>query len=174
MMKESRQRQLLEGQSSVARKVFECVPIQEAWSENEIVKAMRAAGPTIASHAVRGCLLDMFDVGLIKRPSANYYQRVPVQPFLRLSAAPTQKPTPASEPAMTTTTVKKTETAPLDLLGTVATELALLASEFGERLRALALRVEEVALTVEAQREADAAIIAQANQLKVLLKGFGE
>jgi hypothetical protein len=173
-MKESRQRQLLEGQSSVARKVFECVPIQEPWTENDIVKAMRAAGSTIASHAVRGCLLDMVDVGLIKFPSTGYYQRVPVQPFLRLNAAPTQQPTPASQPAMPTTTAKKPEVTPLDLLATVATELTLLASEFSERLRALSLRVEEVALSVAAQREADAAIIAQANQLKVLLKGFGE
>lgn len=175
MMKESRQRQLLEGQSSVARKVFEGVPIQEAWAENEILKAMRTSGVTIAAHTIRACLLDMKDVGLIKEPRQGQFQRAPVQPYLRLSESqsPTQQPTQASEPVMPTTT--KTQTpSPLDLLATVATELVLLSSEFSERMKALAARVEEVALSVAAQREADAAIIAQANQLKVLLKGFGE
>jgi hypothetical protein len=178
-MKESRQRQLLEGQSSVARKVFEGVPIQEAWHEKEIITAVRTAGVTIAAHTVRGCLLDMKDVGLIKEPHKGMYQREPVQKFLRL---PEVKDTLAIqqitiEPTMTakTYTPAKAQTVtPLDLLGTVATELTLLASEFGERLRALALRVEEVALSVEAQREDDAKIIAKANQLKDLLKGFGE
>lgn len=176
MMKESRQQQLLEGQSSVARKVFEGVPIQDAWAEKEIVKAMRTGGFTIAAHAVRGCLLDMKDVGLIKEPKSGHFQRVPVQSYLRLSEVtePLAKFQPSNEPAMQTPTTKKPEPTPLDLLATVATELVLLSSEFSERMKALALRVEEVALSVGAQREADAAIIAQANQLKVLLKGFGE
>jgi hypothetical protein len=176
-MKESRQRQLLEGQSSVARKVFEGVPIQEAWAENEILKAMRTSGVTIAAHTIRACLLDMKDVGLIKEPRQGQFQRAPVQPYLRQSEAVAPKPVennpiPASEPVMQTPTAK-TPT-PLDLLGTVATELVLLSSEFSERMKALADRVEDVALSVAAQRESDAAIIAQATQLKELLKGFGQ
>jgi hypothetical protein len=111
---------------------------------------------------------------LIKEPKSGHFQRVPVQPYLRLNDHKPYTPEPISEPAMPTPTDKKTEVTPLDLLATVATELALLASEFGERLRALSLRVEEVALSVGAQREADAAIIAQATQLKELLKGFGQ
>lgn len=182
-MKESRQRQLLEGQSSVARKVFEGVPIQEAWPENAIFSAVRTAGVTIASHAVRGCLLDMKDVGLIKEPVKGQFQREPVHPPLRLREIQAKAAMPqttnqtkpiAIEPTMPTTTTKKTEVTPFDLLGSVVTELTLLASEFSERLRALSLRVEEVALSVEAQREDDAKIIAKANQLKDLLKGFGE
>lgn len=176
MMKESRQRQLLEGQSSVARKVFEGVPIQEAWPENAIFDAIRNNNISIAAHAVRGCLLDMKDVGLVKELPKGYFQRVAVQPYLRLSEDKNTQATQAItiEASMQTPTAKKTEPTPLDLLATVATELTLMASEYSERLRALSLRVEEVALSVASQREADAAIIAQANQLKVLLKGFGE
>lgn len=164
MMKESRQRQLLEGQSSMARKVFEGVPIQEAWSENDIVKAMRSSSMTVAVHTIRACLLDMVDAGLIRQPKSGHYQREPVQPFLRL---PTDQPTNNIEPVMST--AKKPEPTPLDLLGTVATELVLMASEFAERMKALAARVEEVALQVEAQREADASTMAKVNQLKALL-----
>lgn len=176
MMKESRQRQLLEGQSSVARKVFEGVPIQEAWEETAIIKAVRTAGVTIAAHAVRGCLLDMKDVGLIKEPHKGQFQRMPVQPPLRLTekTANESTPTPAIEPAMQTTTAKKPEQTPLDMLSTLATELTLMATEYGERMRALSLRLEEIALKVEEQREDDAKIIEQANQLKTLLKGFGQ
>jgi hypothetical protein len=175
-MKELRQRQLLEGQSSVARKVFEGVPIQEAWPENAIFDAVRNNNICIAAHAVRGCLKDMKDVGLVREAPKGHFQRTPVQPPLRLSAAPVQKikPQPVSEPTVQTPTAKAATVTPLDLLGSVATELTLLASEFGERLRALSLRVEEVALLVEAQREDDAKVIEQANQLKALLKGFGQ
>lgn len=176
MMKESRQKQLLEGQSSVARKVFEGVPIQEAWAENEILKAMRSAGVTIASHAVRACLLDMKEAGLIKEPTKGQFQRVPVQPYLRLTEKAVTKstPTPIIEATMQTTTAKKAEQTPLDMLSTVATELTLMATEYAERMRTLALRLEEIALKVEEQREEDAKIIEQANQLKTLLKGFGQ
>lgn len=176
MMKEQRQRQLLEGQSSVARKVFEGVPIQEAWPENAIFDAIRNNNISIAAHAVRGCLLDMKDVGLVKEPSKGHFQRVPVQPFLRLNEDKDTQSTKTIdiEAPMQTTTAKKTEPTPLDLLATVATELTLMASEFSERMRAMALRVEEVALSVGSQREEDAKVIEQANQLKALLKGFGQ
>lgn len=176
MMKESRQRQLLEGQSSVARKVFEGVPIQEAWAENEILKAMRTAGVTIASHTVRACLLDMKDVGLIKEPSKGQFQRVPVQPYLRMSDETAERlkqkfnPTPAEEPAMQTTTAKAPAPTPLDMLSTIATELTLMATEYGERMRAMSLRLEEVALKIEEQREVDAASMEKANKLQALLK----
>lgn len=174
MMKESRQRQLLEGQSSVARKVFEGVPIQEAWSENEIVKAMRASHITVAAHTVRACLLDMKDVGLIKEPRQGQYQRMPVQPYLRLSDAPTETihPTANNEPAMPTTTAKAPTITPLDQLSTIATELTLMSAEFGDRLKALAVRLEEVALAVETQREEDAAAMAQVNQIQTLMKAL--
>lgn len=172
-MNESRQKQLLDGQSSVARKVFEGVPIQEAWAETGIAQAMRNRGVTIASHTVRACILEMKDAGLIKEPRTGHYQRAPVTTKVaKVLSLPTET---ISEPVMTgkTYTVKPTPS-PLDLLGTVATELTLLASEFGERMRALALRVEEVALSVEAQREQDAEAMAKAQQLRALLKGFAE
>lgn len=171
MMKESRQRQLLDGQGSVARKVFDGVPIQEAWPEKEIVLAMRTSGMTIASHTVRACLLDMKDVGLIKEPKKGQFQRVPVQPYLRLTDVtdPLTK-TPASEPTMQTTTAKAPAPTPLDMLSTIATELELMSAEFGARMKGLANRLEEVALKIEEQREVDAASMDKANKLQALLK----
>lgn len=176
MMKESRQRQLLEGHGSVARKVFDGVPIQEAWPEKEIVRSMRTNNITIAAHTVRACLLDMKDAGLIKEPSKGLFQRVPVQPYLRLTekAVTESTPTPIIEATMQTTTAKKAEQTPLDMISTISTELTLMATEYGERMRAMSLRLEEIALKVEEQREEDAKIIAKANQLKDLLKGFGQ
>lgn len=75
---------------------------------------------------------------------------------------------------MQTTTAKKAEQTPLDMISTISTELTLMATEYGERMRAMSLRLEEIALKVEEQREEDAKIIAKANQLKDLLKGFGQ
>lgn len=89
-MKESRQQQLLQGNTGLAKKVFEFVPMQEAWSAQTINQAMRTSSSTTAAHhAVRACLGDMKDQGLIREPKPGYFQRDPVkgktvvQPYLR-------------------------------------------------------------------------------------------
>ena len=48
-MNESRQQQILAGQSSIAQKVFTLVPIQAAWSNHEIHGAALTAKATGAS-----------------------------------------------------------------------------------------------------------------------------
>lgn len=169
MMKESRQRQLLEGQSSVARKVFEGVPIQEYWAEDEILRHLKLTSTGASPHTVRACLGELKDAGLIREPLKNHFQRAIVN---------IKPPKPeASEAVMNNGTQKsgqpKAEITPMDQLATVGTELTLLATEFGERLRAMALRIEEVALSVESQRESDAAAMAKVRQFQGLLKSIG-
>lgn len=174
-MNESRQRQLLDGQTNTARKVFEMVPIQEAWRDSDISRSLRVAGTTGASlHVIRGCLGELESAGLVRRVSHGQYQRTPVNKHTAVGQTnvPNPQPTaqPKSEPAMQEPTPKAPMPAPLDLLGAVAADLALMASEFAARIKTLAARVEEVGLSVEAQREADAAAMAKASRLQALLK----
>lgn len=166
-MNESRQRVLLEGQSSTARKLFNMVPIQEAWTESDISRASYASGSVrLGLNTVRACLMDLKESGLIKETQRGRFQRAPVT---MKEATPALTIIKNSEPAMTTA-APTPAVAPLDLLGAVATELTLLSSEFAARAKALAARVEEVALSIEAQREQDAASMAKANKLQALLK----
>lgn len=80
----------MQGLNGVAKKVYECVPIAEAWTSVQVMGAMRnLTGSTPDAQIVSGCLTRLVDGGLIKRIARDQYQRVPVQ----------QKPQP-EEPKM--------------------------------------------------------------------------
>ncbi len=50
----------------------------------------------------------------------------------------------------------------------------ILADDFSKRMKALASRIEEVALSVEAERETNAAAVGKLKQLQELLKGISQ
>ena len=75
-MNESRQQQMLAGQSSIAQKVFGHVPIQARWSARDIHGAVLAANASGASaYAVRRALGELKDAGLIREPIGGKFQR---------------------------------------------------------------------------------------------------
>ncbi|KII34871.1 hypothetical protein NL64_06310 [Pseudomonas fluorescens] len=168
-MNESRQQQLLASQSGLARKVYEAVPIQACWSETTILNAARLTGVNTAPHVIRACLRDMKDSGLIREPTRGEFQRETVT----IKAPKPTKPI-LSKPAMTTKQPEtvKSPVSPIDLLSEVSTELASIGTEFLLRMQLLSTRVDELALSIEAQRETDATAMAKAHQLQALLKEF--
>jgi len=183
-MNDSRQRRLLEGQSATARKLYEFVPYREAWVEGDIAKAAHNGHVRVGLHVIRKCLLDMKDAGLIKETQRHYYQRVAVT---KAKKQPTHTNEPSANeaimskptaPAVPPTLIRnEVSAAPvvdsMELLAGVSTELTTLGVEFIGRIKALAGRVDEVALQVEAQREADIAKMAKVNQLQALMKDLG-
>ncbi|EJM94723.1 hypothetical protein PMI33_00144 [Pseudomonas sp. GM67] len=60
----------------------------------------------------------------------------------------------------------------LDVLATLSGEVVSLSDEFSKRMKALAGRIEEVALTVEAERESNAEAIVKAKRLQEALREF--
>jgi len=163
---ESRQLQLLAGQSSIARKVFEFVPIQDAWSTHDIHNASVTANATgISSYAVRRALGELKDAGLIREPVGGKFQR----------DAATQKT--KKEPVMTQVAkptvgaIKKPEGA-LDVLAALSGEVVNLSDEFSKSMKAMAARIEEVALSVAAEQESNAEALGKLKQLQSLLKGM--
>lgn len=167
-MNESRQQQVLAGQSSIAQKVFTLVPIQAAWSNHEIHGAAITAKATGASpYAIRRALGELKEAGLIREPVGGKFQR----------DAATQKP--IKEQAVTqvaktsVVSIKKSEGA-LDVLASLSSEVVSLADDFSKRMKALATRIEEVALSVEAERETNAAAVGKLKQLQELLKGISQ
>ena len=69
--------------------------------------------------------------------------------------------------------IKKPEGA-LDVLASLSGEVVNLADDFSKRMKVLATRIEEVALSVEAERETNAAAVGKLKQLQELLKGISQ
>lgn len=167
-MNESRQQQILAGQSSIAQKVFTLVPIQAAWSTHEIHGAAITAKATGASpYAIRRALGELKEAGLIREPVGGKFQRDAATPKTIKEQAVTQVAKQA------VVSIKKSEGA-LDVLASLSGEVVILADDFSKRMKALASRIEEVALSVEAERESNAAAVGKLKQLQELLKGISQ
>lgn len=167
-MNESRQQQILAGQSSIAQKVFTLVPIQAAWSNHEIHGAALTAKATGASpYAIRRALGELKEAGLIREPVGGKFQRDAATPkTIKEQAVP-------QVAKQTVVSIKKPEGA-LDVLASLSGEVVSLADDFSKRMKALASRIEEVALSVEAERETNAAAVGKLKQLQELLKGISQ
>jgi len=164
-MTPAKQEILMQGQTGIAKKVYDCVPIAEAWSSFQVMTALRnMTGSTPDSRIVSGCLSSLVDAGLIKKNGRDSFQRIPVEPKTK-----TQEPKMA-EPAkkIETPAEPKRTASPLEMLGELATEIVGMA----EHLKRLASRVEDVALAVEQEREANAKSMESYRQLKALLKSL--
>ncbi|MCO6057327.1 hypothetical protein NG726_11660 [Pseudomonas sp. MOB-449] len=163
-MTPAKQETLMQGQSGIAKKVYECVPIAESWSSFQVMTAMRnLTGSTPDSRIVSGCLSTLVDSGLVKKSGRDQYQRIPVE----------QKQKP-EEPKMTAPAKKQSEVSavpvrkatPLEMLGELAGEIVGMA----EHMKRLAARVEDVALAVEQDRESHSEELGKLRQLQALLK----
>jgi hypothetical protein len=170
---ESRQQQLLAGQSAISRKVFDTVPIQESWSVTDIYNALRASNVGADSRSVRRCLFDLRDIGLIREPSSGQFQRSPTtvksnsEPVMITSSMTTSSILPLP-------ILKKPAPSALDALAGLSAEVIGLSEEIGLRMKKLAARIEEVALSVEAEREVNAESLGKLKQLQSLLKGIAQ
>lgn len=167
-MNESRQQQILAGQSSIAQKVFTLIPIQAAWSNHEIHGAALTAKATGASpYAIRRALGELKEAGLIREPVGGKFQRDAATPKTIKEQVVNQVAKQA------VVSIKKSEGA-LDVLASLSGEVVSLADDFSKRMKALASRIEEVALSVEAERETNAAAVGKLKQLQELLKGISQ
>jgi DNA-binding transcriptional regulator YhcF (GntR family) len=166
-MNESRQQQILAGQSSIAQKVFGYVPIQTSWSNHEIHGAVSTAKATGASpYAVRRALGELKDAGLIREPVGGKFQRDAATPKPKKEQVMTQ----AAKQAVVA--IKKPEAGALDVLAALSGEVISLSDEVSWRMKKLAERIEEVALSVEAEREGNAEAVGKLKQLQSLLKSL--
>ena len=90
----------LDGQTAIARKVFDFVPIQDAWAANKIVSEMIRCGlPRIDFRTIEGCLHRLKDAGLVKEPERGAFQRVMPRteaPKVQLQVCSSTGPAPGS------------------------------------------------------------------------------
>lgn len=164
-MTPAKQDSLMQGQTGIAKKVYECVPIAEAWSSFQVMAAMRnLTGSTPDTRIVSGCLTSLADAGLIKKTGRDSYQRLPVEQKQKAQEKQMAAPAKKTEQQVVPTTT----TSPLEMLGELATEIVGMA----EHMKRLAARVEDVALAVEQDRESTSKSMEGYRQLKALLKSL--
>lgn len=165
---------LLQGQTSIARKLFEFVPIAEEWSEFQIANEMRrVTGSAPDLKVTRGCLRDLADSGLIRHRN-NQFRRAQAQEKTKqkeaeMSAAKavtTLQLNPAAKAE------QKHAPSPIEILGDIAGSIVALGKSVAEQLQQLAGRVEEAALQIEQGQEANAESLEKLKQLQSLLKSL--
>lgn len=164
-MNAAKQQNLLAGQSSLARKVFQVVPIQERWSAHDIFNSLMVAQSTGAQFpAVRRGLTELKETGLIREPVNGHFQRTAI------TITPSREQIMSKE-TKTTVTAMQSQGSALDTLAVLSGEVISFAEEVGQRMKKLAARIEEVALSVEAEREVTAETLNKFKLLQSLLKG---
>ena len=164
-MNASKQQNLLAGQSSLARKVFQVVPIQERWSAHDIFNSLMVAQSTGAQFpAVRRGLVELKETGLIREPVNGHFQRTAI-------TIPPSREQIMTKETKTSDTTMPSQGSALDTLAVLSGEVISFAEEVGQRMKKLAARIEEVALSVEAEREVTAETLNKFKLLQSLLKG---
>lgn len=179
----------LQGQTSIAQKIFTFVPVQEAWTPGEIHAQLRKAGINRDFRVVSGCLQTLQEAGLIKVvDGGTKYQRDPMPELVPLPRP--KKPAPQRvQPQSIETQVEETEVktknanqqapapaaAPVSVIDALATYANSLRAE-AARLNAMADELEVVALQIEEKHEEQLsqfkAEVQKLQQLRNLLQGI--
>lgn len=141
----ARQRVLLASQTAVARKVFEAVPIQEAWTGRQIQRALeRTTRASTELNLLMGCLNTLKESGLIVEPRVGVFERVKLREQVE---KPMQTRNASTKPAS------------VEML----TELA-------SRARKLADDLDAAASVINEEHETNAGNLATLAQLQTLFK----
>jgi hypothetical protein len=126
-MNPSRMRALEASQTSIARKVLDCVPLREWWHSTDIERELYRQGVRPGIRIVEGCLASLRDQGLIREAQNNRYQRVEAKEEKVVPIAQNKQPAPAQDPEDQSPFAKLCRIA--HVLRTVATEIDDLALE---------------------------------------------
>ena len=157
-MTPEKQKQKLSGQTTIAQKIFQFVPIAEEWGAAQIGQTMtRACGSQTDPRTLLGCLGQLTESGLIRATSRGTFQRAPIsQPSapqpqkqekeIKVMTAPVAQATP------------KATTSAIDLLASLA-----------QKLRAVANDIDAAALAIEEGQTQNAVEAEKLKQLKALL-----
>lgn len=153
-MTPARFEQLARGQTGVARKVLEAVPIQEPWSTSEIHREIYRVGVRIGVDVLEGCLKALRKSKLILEPQPGQ--------FIRTGLRLVENGTATEEEDEDTEVQPKkaiTPEAAFDKLARLATQMRVLTKEF-----------EDTVLEVQAEIEQEREKTAKLRQLQAMLK----
>jgi hypothetical protein len=143
--------EILSAQTAIARKVFEVVPIQDAWTSQQIGGALtQQTRSSIQFRTLEGCLNTLKDAGLIYELTRGRFQRV--TPRETLKAVPmTTKPE----------VIEAAQPGAVEVL-----------NELAARARRLAEDIEAAAEMIVEQSHDNEQALHKLNQLQAILKSL--
>lgn len=174
----------LQGMRSICARVHRAVPINEAWHIRDILREIvRQGGTPIEMHNLAGTLSNLKDSGLVSEPEPKHFRstvrigEIKIEDEEESSSMPRAIANPVLKPEQAAEVIKPTPAKPaaLDQLASLANELASFADTLRHglaRVAQIASELEEVALSIEHEREADQALLAKARRLTEALDGF--
>lgn len=172
--------QKLEGQTIIARKVFDAVPIEGPWNANQVAQEVkRATGTNPDPHTLRGCLNSLKSAGLVRECSPGHWQRVHTHSRDRSPAAELKEvkklmvvPKPESAPPKLPEAGKNGNSGNIDAIGKLSA-IAVAARNIGRSCNELATEIEDTALAIQGGIEANEGNLEKLKQLQSLLKSLG-
>ena len=163
-MNEGRYKSVIKGLSSIARKVYESVPVQEEWTAIQVLNDMNrrtGSASAIDKKVLLGCLNTLVKSGVVKElPASGAFKRVQV---VEEKSKPNEKPQQKKDVPMTEkkSPEKANDLGPLDRIAGLTAKLRSLADEIDDEL-----------LNVEKEMNDEAQKYKKLNQLQELLKSI--
>lgn len=144
----------LRGQTTLAQKVFDCVPIESTWTLHEINNEMMRQGRHIERNVLEACVSQLVDARLVKQHGSKPYTY-------------NREPVITGKPKKETPVKKELEPVrqPIDPLSRI--------ENLAHRLREIASEFDTVALEIAEMRDKEKSQLDTLHQLQSLLKGLG-
>jgi hypothetical protein len=172
MISQRRFDRMFSGQTDTAKKVYNIVPIQEAWGAAKIASELKRQGVNLNFPVVMGCLDTLIRAGLVKEPLKGDFQREAIkpEPVKEQNKEPEMNRSNANATATAApSVVTKVQKDPLDILGGLAQRAALLSNT----LKELASDISNAAVEIQEQLEANDEQVKKVKQLQTLMKELG-
>ena len=165
MISQTRFKQMFNVLNAPVKKVYEAVPVSEAWTTTQIIGEISRLGYSMRDpKAIIGCLDTLKRQGLITEPERGSFVRVEVKETVTTFdkfIEETKEKTVATKPV---TQIKQTN---LDRLISLSEKANGLAAQ----MKSLAADLENVALEIEAEIQENSTSAQKLKQLQELLKG---
>jgi len=165
MISQTRFKQMFNTLNAPVKKVYEAVPVSEAWTSTQIIAEISRLGYSMRdSKAIIGCLDTLKRQGLIQEPERGSFIRIEVKEtttFDKFIEETKEKTMATSKPV---TQIKQSN---LDRLISLSEKANGLAAQ----MKAMATELENVALEIEAEIQENSTSAQKLKQLQELLKG---
>ena len=165
MISQTRFKQMFNVLNAPVKKVYEAVPVSEAWTSTQIIAEISRLGYSMRdSKAIIGCLDTLKRQGLIQEPERGSFIRIEVKEtttFDKFIEETKEKTMATSKPV---TQIKQSN---LDRLISLSEKANGLAAQ----MKSMATELENVALEIEAEIQENSTSAQKLKQLQELLKG---
>ncbi len=176
-MNNARLAALQQGLSSVAKKVLDATPIEEAWSVTQIMQEMhRAIGTHHERRVVAGALASMVQQGIVRELLPGRFQRVTAKAVIDKPVLVAVRASKTAQPGEQAKVSQPSTEASGRGSGPVVDQIAQIAAQLRNASKQFSLLAEDLdAIAIEAQDRMEVAekSLAKMREFKALLGSLG-